>query len=52
MPYTIDGDIYRTEETLRITVGPNVAIVDPRVDDHDSAALRRSPYEDTMNVSP
>jgi diacylglycerol kinase (ATP) len=30
MPYTIDGDIYRTREPLRITVGPRVAIVDPR----------------------
>lgn len=28
-PYTIDGDIYRAGESLRITLGPRVAIVDP-----------------------
>ena len=29
-PYTIDGDIYRAGESLRIELGPRVAIVDPR----------------------
>ena len=29
-PYTIDGDLYRTQGSLQITVGPQVAIVDPR----------------------
>jgi diacylglycerol kinase (ATP) len=29
-PYTIDGDLYRAEGPLRIAVGPEVAIVDPR----------------------
>ncbi|MES1204517.1 MAG: diacylglycerol kinase family protein [Pseudomonadota bacterium] len=29
-PYTIDGDIYYTQGALRITIGPRIAIVDPR----------------------
>jgi diacylglycerol kinase (ATP) len=29
MAYTIDGDIYRSREPVRITLGPKVAIVDP-----------------------
>lgn len=29
-PYTIDGDLYRTDGPLRISVGPEVTIVDPR----------------------
>jgi diacylglycerol kinase (ATP) len=29
-PYTIDGDLYRAQGQLRISVGPEVAIVDPR----------------------
>jgi diacylglycerol kinase family enzyme len=28
-PYTIDGDIYRAHQSLHITLGPKVAIVDP-----------------------
>ena len=28
-PYTIDGDIYRARQSLLITLGPKVAIVDP-----------------------
>ena len=30
MPYTIDGDIYRTSDLLPIRIGPVLAIVDPR----------------------
>jgi len=30
MPYTIDGDIYRTSGLLPIRIGPVLAIVDPR----------------------
>jgi diacylglycerol kinase (ATP) len=30
MAYTIDGDLYRTGETLRITVGPVIDLVKPR----------------------
>jgi diacylglycerol kinase family enzyme len=29
-PYTIDGDLYRTTGPMRITIGPKLAIVDPR----------------------
>ncbi|MBC8132840.1 MAG: hypothetical protein H7X95_07650 [Deltaproteobacteria bacterium] len=28
-PYTIDGDIYRAQDSLLITLGPKLAIVDP-----------------------
>ncbi|HEX2657053.1 MAG TPA: diacylglycerol kinase family protein [Polyangia bacterium] len=30
MPYTIDGDLYRTSEVLPLRIGPALAIVDPR----------------------
>jgi len=29
-PYTIDGDLYRTKGPMHITIGPKLAIVDPR----------------------
>jgi diacylglycerol kinase (ATP) len=29
-PYTIDGDLYRARGPMRITIGPRMAIVDPR----------------------
>lgn len=29
-PYTIDGDLYRTRGPMHITIGPKVALVDPR----------------------
>jgi hypothetical protein len=29
-PYTIDGDLYRMHEPLRVAIGPRVEFVDPR----------------------
>jgi hypothetical protein len=29
-PYTIDGDLYRLQASLRIAIGPRLQFVDPR----------------------
>lgn len=46
-PYTVDGDLYRMHETLRVAIGPRVEFVDPR-----RPSLRRRPLGDTMKAHP
>jgi hypothetical protein len=42
MTYTIDGDLYRTDEPLSISLGPSISIVKP------AAALIVRERGDTM----
>jgi diacylglycerol kinase family enzyme len=46
MAYTIDGDLYKGEGELTISVGPHITFVRP------PAALIVAPRRDTMNVRP
>ncbi len=45
MAYTIDGDLYKGEGPLTISVGPHISFVKP------AAALIVAPRRDTMNAT-